>query len=297
MVHGSNLVVSAPNADDVRTSLAALDFLVVCDMVPSETASLADVILPITQWAEEDGTMTNLEGRVLRRRKAVDAPGAARSELWILAELAKRLGDVAFSDEPSEVFAELAAASAGGVADYSGITYERLDAGEQLHWPVPSLGHPGTPRVFLEGFATPDGRARMTAVVHHGPDDDVRAGAPIYLVTGRVLTHYQSGAQTRRVADLDAAAPAPYVELHPMLANEYGIAAGDLVTVTSERGVATVVAQLSESIRPDTVFMPFHWGGEGSANKLTNDATDPISGMPEYKVCAVAIERAAVVAP
>jgi assimilatory nitrate reductase catalytic subunit len=290
LVHGSNVVVSAPNADAIRHRLATLELLVVCDVVPSETTELADVVLPVTQWAEEEGTMTNLEGRIIRRRQAVTPPSGVRTELWIFRELARRLGTAAtFSDDPREVFAELAAASAGGIADYSGVTYERLDAGEQLQWPVPAAAHPGTPRVFLERFNTPDGKARMVAVDHGGPADDVRADAPVFLVTGRVLTQYQSGAQTRRVPELVAAEPAPYVELHPQLAQRLGIDDGDRVVVTSERGEVTAAARLSADIRHDTVFMPFHWAGEGSANRITNDATDPISGMPEFKVCAVKV--------
>lgn len=295
LVHGSNPVVSAPNADAVRAGLERLDLLVVCDMVPSETALLADVILPVTQWAEEEGTMTSLEGRVLRRRQAVDAPGQARSELEILHDLAGALGhSTGFSTDAAEVFDELARASAGGVADYSGITYDRLDRGEALHWPCPATGgktpHPGTPRVFLDRFHTPDGRARMVAVDHHVPADDVRPDAPVYLITGRVVQHYQSGAQTRRVAALTNVEPEPFVEVNPVLAERLGLVAGEAARITSTRGTVTAVVRLSETARPDTVFMAFHWGGEGSVNRVTNDATDPISGMPEFKVCAVTIE-------
>ncbi|WP_062079172.1 molybdopterin oxidoreductase family protein [Demequina globuliformis] len=293
LVHGSNVVVSAPNADRVREALGRLDLLVVCDMVPSETALMADVILPVTQWAEEDGTMTNLEGRIIRRRAAVKAPGEARSELWILQRLAAELGvERGFSDNPGEVFAELARASAGGKADYSGITYERLDAGEELFWPVPGAGHAGTPRVLLDRFPTPDGRATMIPVSHHDPADDVRPGAPLYLITGRVLQHYQSGAQTRRVDELNAAQPGPFVEMHPLLAERLGLAEGDIAALTTARAEGLAAVRLTEDIRPDTVFMPFHWSGVGSANRLTNDATDPISGMPEFKVTAVAIAPA-----
>jgi assimilatory nitrate reductase catalytic subunit len=198
---------------------------------------------------------------------------------------------VAMSADARDTFDELAAASAGGVADYSGVTYARLDAGEALYWPVPGADHPGTPRVFLDRFATPDGLARMIPVDHTGPAEDVGVDAPIYLTTGRVLTQYQSGAQTRRVASLTSAAPGAYVEMNPMLAERYGIADGDRVELTSARGTVVAPAQLSTDIRPDTVFMPFHWGGEGSANRVTNDVTDPISGMPEYKVCAVSLAR------
>ncbi|CAI9402218.1 molybdopterin oxidoreductase family protein [Aestuariimicrobium sp. T2.26MG-19.2B] len=298
LVHGSNVIVSAPNATAVRAALGRLDLLVVADFVPSETALLADVILPVTQWAEEEGTMTNLEGRVLRRRAVVDPPAGARSELWLLRELARRLGvTTGFPDDPRSVFEELARASAGGVADYSGITWERLDAGEQVHWPCPATGdgeddHPGTPRAFLERFPTPDGRARMIAVRHHGPADDVRADAPLHLVTGRVLQQYQSGAQTRRVAELNAAQSGPFVEVHPVLADRLGLVEGEDAVLTTRRGQAIAEVRLSDGIRPDTIFMPFHWPGLGSPNRLTQDATDPISGMPEFKVTAVRIEPA-----
>ena len=314
MVHGSNLVVSAPNAGSVIERLKSLDFLVVCDFVPSETALLADVVLPVTQWAEEEGTMTSLEGRVIRRRAAVPPPGEARSELWILAELARRLGapeSLAFPTDPSVVFDELARASAGGPADYSGLSHARLDADEAsggpgLFWPVPAAPpemsdaqvtgvtsasdtsqHPGTPRLFLERFATPDGRARMVAVDHVGPSDEVRPGAPFYLVTGRVLQHYQSGAQTHRVAELERLVAEPYVELHPVLGYRIGVPDGARVRLTSERGRVEATARWTDAVRPDTVFMPFHWSGIGSVNQVTTDATDPISGMPEFKVCAV----------
>ncbi len=297
LVHGSNLVVSAPNASRVRESLERLDLLVVCDVVPSETALLADVILPTTQWAEEDGTMTSLEGRVLRRRRAIDPPGEARSELWILEQLALRLGHpTGFPTDPAQVFDELARASAGGIADYSGISYARLDRGEELFWPCPAADgdvvHPGTPRVFLETFATTDGRARLVPVNWHGPADAVRADAPTHLITGRVLQHYQSGAQTRRVDELNAAQPGPFVEMHPLLADRLGLIDGDLADLTTARGQATAAVRITEDIRPDTVFMPFHWAGPGSANLVTNDITDPTSGMPEFKVTAVQIARA-----
>lgn len=306
LVHGCNLVVSAPDNQAVRDRLAALDLLVVCDLVPSETTELADVVLPVTQWAEEEGTMTSLEGRVLRRRRAVDPPPGARSELELLHDLAARLGvPRGFPTDPAVVFDELARASAGGPADYSGLSHVRLDAAEAagagLFWPVPATpdgepDHPGTPRLFADGFPTPDGRARMVVVDHRGPSDDLRPDAPVHLVTGRVLQHYQSGAQTRRVAALASAQPEPFVEVHPLLADRLGVADGELLEITSARGTAVAVAHVTTTARPDTVFMPFHWSGEGSANRLTTDATDPVSGMPEFKVCAVSV-RAAPVAP
>jgi assimilatory nitrate reductase catalytic subunit len=298
LVHGSNLVVSAPNARQVTDRLASLDLLVVCDFVPSETALLADVVLPVTQWAEEEGTMTSLEGRVIRRRKVVDAPAGSRSELWIWSELARRLSAAGTWDtDPAAVFDELARASEGGRADYSGLSHARLDGEEALFWPCPSTPagtapHPGTPRLFEDSFPTPDGRARLVAVDHHGPADDIRPDAPLYLVTGRVLQHYQSGAQTRRVGALSTAQPAAFVELHPLLAARIGVAEGERVRLTTARGAVAVPARITDAIRPDTVFMPFHWAGTGSVNRVTNDATDPISGMPEFKVCAVDVASA-----
>lgn len=299
-VHGANLVVSAPDALAVRARLESLDLLVVCDFVPGETARLADVVLPVTQWAEEEGTMTNLEGRVLRRRKALEPPAGVRSELDILAELAALLDAPArFDTDPAVVFDELARASAGGKADYSGLSHARLDADpEGLLWPCPS-GSGGTPRMFTERFAHPDGKARMVPTQPGAPADDLVEDRPVYLVTGRVLAHYQSGAQTRRVAALTRTSPDPFVELHPQLARRLNVDDGDDVAVASPRGTAVARARITSTVRPDTVFMPFHWPGDGMANAVTNDATDPISGMPEFKVCAVSVARAdlAVVVP
>ena len=292
-VHGSNILVSAPDARVVRRHVEALDLVVVCDFVPSETALLADYILPVTQWAEEEGTMTGLEGRVLRRRKAVDAPDGVRSELEIFAALADRLdAPGTWSTEPREVYDELRRASAGGRADYAGISYERLDAGEALYWPCPDETHPGTPRLFAEDFPTPSGRARMVAVRAAGPDEPLRPEAPVWLVTGRVLQHYQSGAQTRRVGRLNDSVPHAFVEIHPLLADRIGIEGVDDIRITSARGSVVATARISPDIRPDTVFVPFHFADEGMVNAVTSSATDPISGMPEFKVCAVQIARA-----
>ena len=272
----------------------------VCDIVPSETTRLADVVLPVTQWAEEEGTMTSLEGRVVRRRRALAPPPGVRSELEVLHDLAARLGvHRGFDTDPAVVFDELARASAGGPADYCGLSHARLDESEEaLHWPCPATSggvpHPGTPRLFLDAFPTPDGRARMVAVSHRGPSDELRPDAPLYLITGRVLQHYQSGAQTRRVPALAAAQPEPYIEMHPLLADRIGVADGDLAEVRSARGTAVAVAHVTPNARPDTVFMPFHWAGEGSANRVTTDATDPISGMPEFKVSTVQVSAVPV---
>ncbi|WP_240138139.1 molybdopterin oxidoreductase family protein [Streptomyces sp. MUM 178J] len=359
LLMASNPVVSAPRAAHVEERLRSLDFLAVADVVLSESAALADVVLPVTQWAEETGTMTNLEGRVLLRRRAVDPPPGVRSDLEVLNALAGLLGcEKGFSTDPEEVFEELGRASAGGVADYSGITYARIEAEDGVFWPCPAqpsaegaavspaeepagdateggargaaargtrtdgpggtpdggrgpatgLGepgaraaasdgtadgpHPGTPRLFLERFATPDGRARFTPVGHRDAGEVVDEEYPVLLTTGRVVSQYQSGAQTRRVEELTAAAPGPFVELHPKLAERIGAAEGDALAVVSRRGRAVGPARISRGIRPDVVFMPFHWPGEGRANSVTNPALDPVSRMPEFKVCAVRVELA-----
>jgi assimilatory nitrate reductase catalytic subunit len=293
LVFGSNPVVSAPRATLVADRLSALDLLVVADFVPSETAALADVVLPVTQWAEEDGTMTNLEGRVLLRRKAVDPPAGVRSDLEVMRDLAVRLGQpgARFPADPRLVFDELRAASSGGAADYAGISYERLAAGEALHWPCPDVRHPGTPRLFTDSFAHPDGRARFVPVEPGERAEPLSASFPLLGTTGRVLAHYQSGAQTRRVPELVEAAGGMVVEVHPDTASRAGLADGELARVVSARGEVIAVVRTVASSRTDTVFLPFHFPGEASANRLTNPALDPVSRMPEFKVCAVRLER------
>jgi assimilatory nitrate reductase catalytic subunit len=286
LVMGSNLLVSAPGAAQTEARLRSLGFLVVCDLVLSETAEIADVVLPAAQWAEETGTMTNLEGRVLLRRAALKPPPQVRTDLEILAELAARLGGK-LSADPAEVFAELGRASAGGIADYSAISHGRLARGEQLYWPCGEQNPDGTPRLFERSFPTADGRARFVPVDFRPSAEEPDDQYPYRLTTGRVLAQYQSGAQTRRVGALNRAAPEPFVELHPDLARSLGVEEGATVSVISRRGTAEAPARLSRTIRPDTVFMPFHWPGPGRANSVTNPALDPISKMPEFKTCAV----------
>jgi assimilatory nitrate reductase catalytic subunit len=291
-VFGSNPVVSAPRAGPVERRLRALDLLVVADVVPSETAALADVVLPVAQWAEEDGTMTNVEGRVLRRRALRPPPAGVRTDLEVIADLAERIGGVRFAASPEETFGELGRASAGGPADYAGIDWARIDATDGVFWPCPAPAHPGTPRLFAERFATPDGRARFVAVEHRPAAEEPDAAYPLYLTTGRVLAQYQSGAQTRLVDALNRAAPGAFIEIHPDTAAALSIADGELVRVVSRRGVIEAPARLVETIRTDTVFAPFHWPGAGRANSATIDALDPVSRMPEFKVCAARLEKA-----
>jgi assimilatory nitrate reductase catalytic subunit len=291
-VMASNIVVSAPRSAHVVERVRALDFLVVSDFFVSETAEMADVVLPTAQWAEEAGTMTNLEGRVILREAALTPPPGVRTDLQVMRALAERLGRNGFSDVPEEVFTELRRASAGGKADYSGISYARIAAEQGVFWPCPSEAHPGTPRLFTEDFPTADRRAHFQPVEHKGaaepPDDEY----PYYLSTGRLLRQYQSGTQTRRVTSLADAEPAAVVEMHDTVARRIGVKPGDAVRLRTRRGTAVMAARIVDGIRSDTVFAPFHWGGDGNANLLTNPVLDPYSRMPEFKVCAVALERA-----
>jgi assimilatory nitrate reductase catalytic subunit len=289
LVFGSNLVVASPNASAVRAKLAQLELLVVCDSFLNETAEQAHVILPVKQWAEEEGTVTNLEGRVLLRRPTRRAPPQLKSDAEILCELAERLGMGQHFLYPSSeaVFEELRRATAGGKADYSGITYERLEREQGVFWPCPSEEHPGTPRLFAQRFCFPDGRARLHVVHHRPAGEEPCAQYPLYFTTGRYKEHYNSGAQTRRVEKLTDARPEPRLQMHVRLAARLGASDGDRVKVESRRGSVVFRVSVDDEIRPDTLFAPFHWGGRAAANVLTNPALDPTSRMPEFKVCAV----------
>jgi assimilatory nitrate reductase catalytic subunit len=289
LVFGSNLVVASPNASSIRARLAALELLVVCDSFINETAEQAHVVLPIKQWAEEEGTVTNLEGRVILRRQTLRAPPGMLSDSDIMYELAERLGcGRSFRYANSQaIFDELRRATAGGNADYSGITYKRLDDEQGVFWPCPSEEHPGTPRLFAQRFFFPDGKARFQVVHHRPAGEEPDRDYPLYFTTGRYKEHYNSGAQTRRVDKLVDAQPEPRLQMHPRLAAQLNVLDGGLVKVESRRGSVIFRVAVNAEIRPDTLFAPFHWGGRAAANELTNPALDPTSRMPEFKVCAV----------
>jgi assimilatory nitrate reductase catalytic subunit len=289
LVMGSNIAISAPNAGPLAARLDALELLVVADIFLSETAARADVVLPIAQWAEEEGTMTNLEGRVLLRRQARPLPAGVRSDTEVISALAARLGVAGFPAAPAEIFAEFRRASAGGDADYAGVTWARIAAEDGVFWPCPTEDHPGTKRMFQERFGTPDGRAKFHELRYRGPAEVTDTEYPLVLTTGRVLSQYQTGTQTRRVPSLLAAEPEGFVEIHPDTAVSLGIANGAPVRLFTRRGQAVMPARHSRNIRFDTLFVPFHWAG---ANLLTNAALDPISRIPEFKVCAARAEPA-----
>jgi len=300
-----NPVVSLPDNLFVRRALQKLEFYVAIDFFLNETARYAHIVLPGSLQEEDEGTVTQVEGRVIRINRAVDCPGDARQDWRIIQDIARALGrerGFTFSS-PREIFDELREASRGGIVDYYGITYEKIEANNGVFWPCPDPDHPGTPRLFEPGswnpvargagpFYFPDGRARFRVTPYIGPAEDVDDDYPIILTTGRVVSHFLSGTQTRRIGPLVDHYPEPRVEMHPRLAERLGIRDGDWTTVESRRGSATLRASVVRTIRPDTVFIPYHWPGRKSANQLTIAATDPISKIPEFKVCAVRLRRA-----
>lgn len=284
-----NPLVSLPNNKFVREALEKLEYYICIDTFLSETAQHADIVMAGSLHEEEEGTVTTAEGRVVKINEAVTPPGNARRDGDIIKELAARLGaGDKFSYETSEdIFNELRIASKGGTADYFGITYKRVVDNMGVFWPCPSLDHPGTPRLWEDRkFHTPDGKAHFNPVKYRLATETPDKDFPVVLTTGRVVSQYLSGTQTRRIGKLVDQYPEPLLEIHPKLAYQYGIKNRDLVTVKTRRGEASFPAHVVETIREDTVFIPYHWGGKQSANQLTIDSLDPVSKIPEYKVCA-----------
>jgi assimilatory nitrate reductase catalytic subunit len=291
----NNPLVSMPNASRIAASYDALEFHVQLDFFLSETAERADVVLPSAVWAEDGGVTANAEGKVVLRHAAAEPPGEAKRDWWIVAQIAERLGvgEKFRYGQIGDIFEELRWATEGGNADYRGITYERLEREGAIAWPCPSEDHLGTPRLFEDRFFFPDGRARFNAVAWEEPTEPVDEGFPMRLTTGRTVAHFLSGNQTRRIGALVDQAPRPWVEVHPSL----GFANGDPVRVVTRRGEATYPALVTDAIREDTVFVPYHWAAPVAANLMTVDALHPISKIPEYKVCACRVERAEAVTP
>ncbi|MFZ5825156.1 MAG: molybdopterin oxidoreductase family protein [Bacillota bacterium] len=290
----SNPMVSLPSINRVESAIKRLEFFAAADFFLSETARYADVVLPVAMWAEDEGTTTNVEGRVIKHNKAQEPPADLPTDWQLMAELARRLGKGQYFnyEHPKQIFDELRRASQGGIADYYGITYEKIEAQKGVFWPCPSLDHPGTPRLFTDGrFHHPDGKAKMHPVTYIPPAEEPDEEFPLRYTTGRVVYHYLSGNQTRRIAMLRDLAPDPYCEIHPATARQHGIKPGDWVKVVSRRGAISLRAQVSEVTRPDTVFVPYHWGDDVAANLLTVQALDPHAKMPELKAAAVRIVK------
>lgn len=300
-----NPVVSLPDNSFIRAQLEKLEFYVAIDFFLNETARYADIVLPGSLHEEDEGVVTTAEGRVIKINQAVTPPGDARQDWRIIQDIAGAMGraDGLAFNSPAEMFAELRQASKGGIADYSGISYEKIEAQDGVFWPCPADDHPGTPRLFepetwnpvAQGkgpFYFPDGKARFNVAAYTPPTEDVDAEYPLMLTTGRVVSQFLSGEQTRRIGPLVDNYPEPRIEMHPALAQKLGVADGEWVTAETRRGSMTLRALVVNSIRPDTIFIPYHWPGRQSANQLTIAAQDPISKIPEYKVCAVRVRKA-----
>lgn len=291
----SNPAVSAPNSNYVRKQMKNLDFMVCVDFYLSESAEFADVILPTTTWAEDEGTTTNVEGRVIKINQAQKPLGESKPDWQIQVEIAERMGRGKYFSHLKtslDVFNELRQASKGGTADYYGVTWEKIEQQDGVFWPCKDENDPGTPHLFLDNkFYHPDGKAKLFALPYAPPAELPDEQYPLRLTTGRVVYHYLSGNQTRRIEFLREMCPDPFVEVHPETAKKYGINHEEEVRLFSRRGEAMYKVKITEAIREDTIFVPYSWGHEKSINLLTIPALDPISKMPEFKVCSAEIEK------
>jgi assimilatory nitrate reductase catalytic subunit len=309
-----NPKVSLPDNQFVTRALDKLEHYAAIDFFLNDTARHADVVLPGSLHEEDEGTVTQVEGRVIKINQAVDCPGEARRDWVIIQDLARALGrPKGFTfDGPRAIFEELRVASKGGVADYSGITYEKIERQMGVFWPCysqdpetgePTPDHPGTPRLFEAGsynpiakgagpFYFPDGKARFNVAEYRPAVDDASDEYPLFLTTGRVVSQFLSGTQTRRIGPLVKQYAEPRIELHPRLAAKLGISDGEWATCETRRGAITLRAMVVTTIRPDTIFIPYHWPGDKSANRLTVAAQDPISKIPQYKVCGGRLRKA-----
>jgi formate dehydrogenase alpha subunit len=282
---GENPLVSDPDLNHAEASLKHLDFLVVQDIFMTETAQLADVILPSKCFAEKDGTFSNTERRVQRIRKAVDAPGDVKDDWQILCDIATRMGTPMAYENSQAVFEELARVT----PSYAGISYNRI-AVEGLHWPCPTPEHPGTPILHREQFTR--GKGMFHAIDYTPPAELTDDEYPLYLTTGRVLYHYHTGTMTMKTEGLNNRAPECFVEISPKDAALYELSDGMEVEIASRRGQIKAKIQVSPKAVAGTIFIPFHFA-QAAANRLTNAVLDPVSKIPEFKVCAVKLSRAA----
>jgi assimilatory nitrate reductase catalytic subunit len=308
-----NPKISLPDNRFITRCLDQLEFFAAIDFFLNDTAHHADIVLPGSLHEEDEGTVTQVECRVIKINKAVECPGEARQDWRIIQDIAAALGrPKGFTfGSPRDIFEELRLASKGGVADYSGITYEKIERNMGVFWPCYSedprtgqpIDHPGTPRLFEHGsynpvakgtgpFYFPDGKARFNVAEYRVPVDDASEEYPIFLTTGRVVSQFLSGTQTRRIGPLVKQYPEPRIEMHPRLAQKLGIADGEWAIAETRRGSVTLKAMVVTTIRPDTVFIPYHWAGPKSVNQLTVAAQDPISRIPQYKVCGCRVRKA-----
>ena len=284
LIIGENPMVSDPDLNHAKRSFENLDFLVVQDIFLTETAEIADVVLPSASFAEKDGTFTNTERKVQRVRRAVSPPGEAREDWMIISDLSDRMGYTMNYKSAETIMEEIAKVT----PSYCGINYKRLEK-DGIHWPCPSTDHPGTPCLHTEKFVR--GRGLFHAIEYIPPAELPDDEFPLYLTTGRVLYQYHTGTMTMKSQGINDLAPECFVEVSSQDAESYRIEGGDLLKVISRRGQIAARARISEKAIEGTVFIPFHYS-QAAANKLTNAAFDPTAKIPEYKVCAIRIERA-----
>ncbi len=284
-IMGENPIITDPNMHHTIKALEGLDFLVVQDIFLTETARLANVVLPAACSFEKDGTFTNTERKVQRVRKAVNPPGEARDDLSVIMEISRRLGYPMKHRSPEEVLEEYRQLWPA----MGGITYARLED-RGIQWPCPTPEHPGTEYLYKDGF--PKGKVNFIPVSYHPPAEVTDKEFPFILTTGRNLFQYHSGSMTRRVKTIEEHAGEPYVEINPEDSHRLGFSNGDFIKVISRRGKIRIRARITRRVSPGTVFVPMHYH-EAAANVITNDALDPDVKIPEFKVCAVRIEPAA----
>jgi formate dehydrogenase major subunit len=283
-IMGENPAMSDPDVDHAREALATLDHLVVQDIFLTETAYLADVVLPATAWPEKIGTVTNTDRMVQLGRKAIEPPGDARPDFWILNELARRVGVEWYYEHPREVFDEMRTC----MDSIAGITWERLERDSSVTYPCVQVGDPGEPVVFCDSFPTKSGRAKFVPADLITAAERPDADYPMVLITGRQLEHWHTGSMTRRAANLDYIEPEPVASLHPLELEALKVPPGGILTIESRRGRISLYARADDGTPRGTVFVPFCFY-EAAANMLTNPVLDPFGKIPEFKYCAVKV--------
>jgi predicted molibdopterin-dependent oxidoreductase YjgC len=283
-VMGENPLVADPDINHAKECLEKLDFLIVQDIFLSETAEIADIVLPGASYAEKDGTFTATDRRVQKVNKAVDPVGESKTDWEIICLIANELGADGFEFKTSE---EIMAEISKLTPIYGGVTYSRLEYGGILHWPCPDEEHPGTPYLHKEKFSR--GLGKFHGIAYKEPAETPDEEFPLTLTTGRIMFHFHTGTMSRRADKLHKEVPEAYIEIHPQDAEPLGMGRDTQVKVSSRRGEIELVARVTDRITPGVVFIPFHFA-EAAANALTNSAFDPVAKIPEYKVCAVKVE-------
>lgn len=283
-VMGENPMVSDADISNMEKALKGVDFLVVQDIFMTETAKFADIVLPAASFAEKEGTFTNTERRVQRVRKVVDSPGDAREDWKIFVELSKRMGYQMDVESAKDIFEEISKVS----SSYAGISYGRIDKEGGLQWPCPGEAHPGTPVLHKDQFIR--GKGRFHGIEYSPPAESPDDQYPLILTTGTVLEHHHTGTMTRHSEGLNKLYPAAVVEINPADAEKLSVADTEKVTVTSRRGSISLSARITDRSPEGVVFIPSHFA-EAAVNRLTNPVVDPVSHIPEYKVCAVRIGK------